>query len=350
MPKADEAVIWYKKKRLMYQALSKKVEIIVEEILKLNAINFQSVSSRTKTVGSYRKKARRGKYANPRLEIMDMSGIRVITYTDLEARKAAGIIKNAFRIYPQHSVDKSEERGTDRLGYRGIHFVADLGDERLKLPENCVFSDYVFEIQVRSILQHAWAEFEHDRNYKFAGVLPKQITRRLLIAAGNLESIDREFDELSKEIDTYAKDVSQRTLKGDLTVPIDTTSIKSYFGEKFRLLVEKGILELRINSNKDLMRPLSRMGINTLEKLDKIIPSDFCERAKTHYLASLRRTGENQSIDGLLTDILIISNPEAYFKAWGDGWASVERESVELLCSYGVDFEKFIEKYDLEVF
>ena len=140
-------------------------------------------------------------------------------------------------------------------------------------------------------------------------------------------------------------------MKGDLTVPIDTTSIKSYFGEKFRLLVEKGILELRINSNKDLMRPLSRMGINTLEKLDKIIPSEFFERAKTHYLASLRRTGENQSIDGLLTDILIISNPEAYFKkARGDGWASGQRESVELLCSYGVDSEKFIEKYDLEVF
>ena len=85
----------------MYQALSKKVEIIVEEILKLNAINFQSVSSRTKTVGSYRKKARRGNtqthaWKSWTCPVYELLPIRSKT------KKAAGIIKNAFRIYPQH--------------------------------------------------------------------------------------------------------------------------------------------------------------------------------------------------------------------------------------------------------
>lgn len=31
------------------------------------------------------------------------------------------------------------------------------------------------EVQIRSLLQHAWAEIEHDRNYKFSGILPKEL-------------------------------------------------------------------------------------------------------------------------------------------------------------------------------
>ena len=46
------------------------------------------------------------------------------------------------------------------------------------LPEMKLFSGIPFEIQVRTILQHAWAEFAHDRNYKFRGVLPDVIARR----------------------------------------------------------------------------------------------------------------------------------------------------------------------------
>jgi putative GTP pyrophosphokinase len=347
--KEIEACQWFKKRRPVYKALAKKVETIVRENLRINNIDFHSVGSRTKTTSSYLKKAKREKYIDPKSEIMDMTGVRVITYTDSEARKAAEVVKKCFKIFPEYSVDKSEELGTDKLGYRGIHYIADLGEERLQLPENSIFVGYVFEIQVRSILQHAWAEFEHDRNYKFSGVLPRQIKRRLNIAAGNLESIDMEFDRLSKEIDEYKKEVEDRTLKGDLTIPIDTTSLIAYASEKFKNLITKGILELKINSSYSLMKQLNLMGIISLDELDRIIPSDFAERAESYYKPLVKRMGEGTSIDGILTDILILYDAKSYFeKAWNNSWRGIEHESVGLISSYKIDFSKFIEKYDLD--
>ena len=50
-------------------------------------------------------------------------------------------------------------------------------------------------IQVRTVLQHAWAEFEHDIRYK--GTIPEEhapdLDRRFTLAAGLLELADREF-------------------------------------------------------------------------------------------------------------------------------------------------------------
>jgi ppGpp synthetase/RelA/SpoT-type nucleotidyltranferase len=65
--------------------------------------------------------------------------------------------------------DKSRNLGTNRIGYRTIHLVVSLSNTRTILPEYSEFDDLKFEIQLRTILEHAWAEIEHDRNYKFKG-------------------------------------------------------------------------------------------------------------------------------------------------------------------------------------
>ncbi len=63
--------------------------------------------------------------------------------------------------------------------------VAEIKDDRIILPEYQKFKDKKFEIQIRTILQHAWAEIEHDRDYKFTGELPINIKRRFRILAGH---------------------------------------------------------------------------------------------------------------------------------------------------------------------
>jgi len=76
-----------------------------------------------------------------------------------------------------------------------------------KLPEYTACKDCVFEIQIRTILQHTWAEIEHDKNYKYSGVLPDEIERRLNLLSAVLESADNEFNTISQEIDNYTKSV-----------------------------------------------------------------------------------------------------------------------------------------------
>ena len=49
-----------------------------------------------------------------------------------------------------------------------------LGSNRRKLSEYKKFDGLVAEIQIRTVLQHAWAEIEHDIRYKSTSTIPKR--------------------------------------------------------------------------------------------------------------------------------------------------------------------------------
>lgn len=59
---------------------------------------------------------------------------------------------------------KGSERTFREFGYESVHFLLDIPEEfkvGLVLPKNLIF-----EIQLRTILQDAWAEVEHELVYK----------------------------------------------------------------------------------------------------------------------------------------------------------------------------------------
>jgi len=340
--KVREAVDWYAQNRGIYEALAKRVESILQEMLDFRKINYYSINSRPKTVESYKNKASRGKYKEPCAEIMDMAGVRVITYTDSDARKVYEIVKDVFDTQPEHSIDKAEELGIDKVGYRSIHCVGTLGKQRLKLPENRIFKDMCFEIQIRTILQHAWAEFEHDRNYKFSGLLPRNLRRRLSLVAGNLESADREFDDISKAIDAYAEDVGRKTEMGDLDVPINTTSLTEFMVRKFAPLVAKGV-EPKFDIT--YVAQIKNMGINNLRELDEIIPDDYIE-----VKAPFVRPHSGEYFGSIIIDILIIHDIDTYFKkVWKEGWHALSKFDIQVYKHYGIDFKEYAKRYHIEV-
>ena len=78
-----------------------------------------------------------------------------------------------------------------RWGYASRHLL--VGVEGEQQPAS---------IQVRTVLQHAWAEFEHDIRYK--GSIPAEhapdLDRRFTLAAGLLELADREFTAIRERL------------------------------------------------------------------------------------------------------------------------------------------------------
>ncbi|MDQ0496804.1 RelA/SpoT domain-containing protein [Paenibacillus brasilensis] len=142
----DEIIKWYVNVRPTYKNLASKVESIIREVLNSSGISYYTVSSRAKDIESFSKKASKEKYKNPKKEIKDMAGIRIITFVKSEVLQCCDIIKPLFDIDPDHSVDKTKELGNDKVGYRSIHYVAKLTDERLGLPEYSVFKELTFEI------------------------------------------------------------------------------------------------------------------------------------------------------------------------------------------------------------
>ena len=108
-------------------------------MIKENKVDFLSVTSRTKTVDSFINKIQRKSYKNPEKENFDFAGIRVITFIETDVDKVSNIIEANFEVHPEKSLNKTDELGVDRFGYRSVHLVCDLGTTRCSLGE---FSRY----------------------------------------------------------------------------------------------------------------------------------------------------------------------------------------------------------------
>ena len=135
----EESVEWYIKSRPTYKKLAEKVENIVTELLELNNISFHIVTSRGKTIESFKTKINNDKYDDPINQITDLAGIRIITYVEDEVKQVCETIESAFDIDKDKSLDKSKELGIDKVGYKSVHYVAKLKEDRLGLPEYKIF-------------------------------------------------------------------------------------------------------------------------------------------------------------------------------------------------------------------
>lgn len=321
----------YKLKVKQYEVLGEKVHIIIRENLEMKGLKPHAILFRAKQVDSFERKIKKKNYTDPLNEITDLCGIRIICYVEDEVNDVCEVIKELFNIDSSKSVNKNEELGEDRVGYKSVHLICQISQERLVLPEFKKFKDLYFEIQVRTILQHSWAEIEHDKNYKFSGVLPKEIKRRLMLLSGTLELVDREFNQLSKEIDNYATEVNEQTKKGDLDIEIDSVSLIQYLSVKFADLVKAGTVPSLANEDDELLGEMRGFKLYTLNDVERIIPPDLSK--------VIFEQGYEIPFNflGLMRDIMMIYDSERFFKDGYKGRWIMPDFMTQLLRHYGVD-------------
>jgi ppGpp synthetase/RelA/SpoT-type nucleotidyltranferase len=87
-----------------------------------------------------------------------------------------------------------------RFGYTGQHLILALPTEAVPKKINVSDAPEFFELQLKTLWQHAWSEANHDLGYKTAPELNEDQQRRLAFTAAQGWGADRVFDELVKEI------------------------------------------------------------------------------------------------------------------------------------------------------
>jgi ppGpp synthetase/RelA/SpoT-type nucleotidyltranferase len=204
-------------------------------------VQFHTLESRAKTVDSFARKAAKPsaenpnapKYTEPLSQITDLAGVRIITFFLEDVPAFEELINKEFEVIEK--TDKSDLlEKEERLGYHSVHYIVSLGDQRLTLPEYSRFRGLKAEIQVRTILQHAWAEIEHDVQYKGQQALPAQIRRRFMTLAGLLEIADREFQEIQEEDARLRRNAKKAVESGNLSqVEITSEALKAYLDRKY---------------------------------------------------------------------------------------------------------------------
>ena len=129
-------------------------------------IKISTMNLRIKTEEALRKKViYKDKYTHLE-DITDILGCRIITLFEKDVDSIFQLIDNTFEIV--EIVDKRKKSRTNRIefGYSSLHLVVKFTDSRCQLVEYQKYQDILFEIQLRTVLQHAWAEVEHGLGYK----------------------------------------------------------------------------------------------------------------------------------------------------------------------------------------
>ena len=163
-------------------------------------------------------------------------------------------------------MDKRKIQETDSFGYLSLHYICSLQN----FP-------YKFEIQIRTVLQHAWANMNHDTGYKSGVEIPKRYKRSMSRLAGMLEMCDDEFGRIRMELSDYRRRVQSLVASGNLgEVPLDGDTFRSYlglnpFGNLNRRIAAVNQAEIHEVSLMPYLNLFSLLGCKTLGDISCII-------------------------------------------------------------------------------
>jgi predicted RNase H-like nuclease/ppGpp synthetase/RelA/SpoT-type nucleotidyltranferase len=273
---------------------------LVTTLLDDAGINYLTIASRTKTVSSFAAKADRSEagralYRDPLTEITDQIGLRVITYVQSDVTAVVELLANELTILDDRDMGM-ETASEGRWGYASRHLLVAVDDARDNPPEYAALSGLSAQVQIRTVLQHAWAEFEHDIRYK--GSVPEEhvsdLDRRFALAAGLLELADREFTTIRDRL--RANVVDRRPTVDEDDPRIGATELASFLAGQFEdaswsrtdhyAWISGLLLELGITSLDELALMLSSIDTDSIDaRMDYRYPAGAVRRLDDALLA-----------------------------------------------------------------
>lgn len=160
------------------------------------------VAARPKSVDRFMGKAEKKngdklKYDDPLNQIQDQIGARIITFYSSDVPIIEEAILKEFRaIESKHVVPQHRWQ----FGYFGKHHILIMPSELYAEAEDKDLVPEVFELQIKTLFQHAWSEAEHDLGYK-PGEQPLEPDdeRMLAFTSAQAWGADRIFDDLFRK-------------------------------------------------------------------------------------------------------------------------------------------------------
>lgn len=273
-------------------------EIAVDAInraISENGIYITAVESRIKAeqslVGKLELKG--VKYMNLS-DITDIFGMRVITFYTDEVDKIAAMADRLFDIDWANSVDKRKMHELNSFGYNSLHYICRIPQSLYFDPQMPQVNEFRFELQMRTALQHVWANIHHDTGYKSGVEIPYDYLRNLSRLAGMLELADEQFSQIRTGINDYRRQVQQLVSSGKFEeVPLDGDTFGSYLKIKPFAKLNKRIAainqaEVHHASCVHYIVVLKALGFKTLGDVEQLIRdySDDAYKLATYELGN----------------------------------------------------------------
>lgn len=144
--------------------------------------------------------------------ITDLLGLRIVCLYEDDIEKVRTCLTEHFDVIDITDKILQIENTEGSFGYKGLHFDLKLNENRKNLPEYAVYSDFRFEVQIRTIVQDSWSVLDHKIKYKKS--IPTRLKRRINTLAALFELADREFREIrDSTLEEIAKEeISEQAL------------------------------------------------------------------------------------------------------------------------------------------
>jgi ppGpp synthetase/RelA/SpoT-type nucleotidyltranferase len=279
----------YEGRRSTYVAYTRALELLLSQLLDQASIPYVQIEGRTKDVPNFVSKLRRKeeKYADPLAEVTDLTGLRVVLYYLDDVDRVGEIIEDQFEVDRANSVDKADLLDPDRFGYLSVHHVVRLEEPRRSLPEWAPFGDISAEVQVRTVLQHAWGAISRKLAYASVREAPRDLQRSLNRLSALLELGDDQFLNIRRAREGIEEVYDRELERGNLNLEVDESSLESYIresgledrvsqlaraaGSPQRRLDPEYLKEMQQEGMSDLLSVLRALEIDQISQLDERI-------------------------------------------------------------------------------
>lgn len=162
----------------------------------------ERVTARAKSVERFLSKAEtvvdgKKKYSEPLRQIQDQLGARIVTFYVSDVDRIGKLVSRYFRPVELKDVVPDLEW---EFGYFGRHYILVVPSDVIEKSMDKSHVPQFFELQVKTLFQHAWSESNHDLGYKPGSKpLDSDAKRRLAFTSAQAWGADRIFDELFHE-------------------------------------------------------------------------------------------------------------------------------------------------------
>jgi putative GTP pyrophosphokinase len=254
----------YTEKQPLYKKLAQEVRYILETKLEAAGLIPVAITDRPKDIESFAEKIKRKQYSKPLEEMTDLAGARVVCSYESDLAKVAEVIEANFDVLER--VDKSRDLGVDRMGYNGKAFVVKLRAGTAGVRYEGI-TNLLCEIQVRTILQDAWAVIDHQLVYKNEKSIPERLRRDLNSVALLLEIAQKMFDSVKEKRAAYHSEIQQKEENPPafLAQPLDFDTVIAYTRWKFPGR------EVNEALTQTLLRDINLKDYPTLQQLDTVV-------------------------------------------------------------------------------
>lgn len=271
----DEVLAEFDRRKDGLADLANATQQLIEAILKEEKAEVHSVQARVKA----REKLKL-KYAKPDKDyrslddISDLVGLRIITYYSDRIDQVAAIVLREFEVCGE--IDDKRKGKPDSFGYGAVHMDCVYLNSRRENAEYRRFGKTKFEIQISTILGHAWAEMHHPWYDEL--ISPPDEARRFYRLAAVLELAEQEFLEIRKKRDERERVASVRVEANAPETPITPEALAALI-EQSELISKLDLECLKIQGGQSLVKPeaavlgvasafAKAVGITTIQQLE----------------------------------------------------------------------------------